>query len=165
MGKHTLTVEYDYDFVLIGISSHEKDYRICWALNKKLGLDLIKNESLEIKSKKQDTPSFFSLFKYENTDEFMEYFVISNISENKLFASKGNTLFGKGGKGAKELESTENGILISEHKQMTCFFVIRGEVEESKIEELIQKIKEIDIVLTAVNIDVSALKSKTNLIF
>lgn len=162
LGKHTLKIEYDFDFVLIGISSHEKDYRICWALNKTLGLDLTKNESLEIKSKKQNTPSFFSLFKYENTEEFMEYFVISNLSENKLFASKDNTLFGKG---VKESQSTETGILIPEHRQMNCFFVIRGEMEESRIEEIIQLIKEIDIVLTAVSIDVKTLKSKTNLIF
>ncbi len=162
MGKYTLKIEYDYDFVLIGISSHEKDYRICWALNQALGLDLTKGESLEIKAKKQNTPSFFSLFKYENTVEFMEYFVISNLSENKLYTSKDNTLFGKG---VKESDSTENGILIPEHKQMTCFFVIRGEMEEEKMEELVQKIKEIDIILAVVSIDVRALKSKTNLIF
>ncbi len=162
MGKHTLKIEYDYDFVLIGISSHEKDYRICWALNKTLEIDLTKNESLEIKSKKQSTPSFFSLFKYEYTEEFIEYFVISNLSENKLVTSKDNTLFGKG---VKESESTENGILIPEHKQMNCFFVIRGEIDGSKTEEMIRKIKEIDIVLTAVAIDVKGLKSKTNLIF
>ncbi len=162
MGKYTLKIEYDYDFVLIGISSHEKDYRICWALNQALALDLTKIESLEIKSKKQSTPSFFSLFKYENTDEFMEYFVISNLSENKLYASKDNTLFGKG---EIEAESTENGILIPEHKQMTCFFVIRGEMEEEKIDEVIRKIKEIDIIQAVVLLDVSALKSKKNLIF
>lgn len=162
MGKHTLKIEYDYDFVLIGISSHEKDYRICWALNKTLGFDLTKSESLEIKSKKQNTPSFFSLFKYENTEEFMEYFVISNRSENKLFGTDENTLFSKGARGS---HATENGILIPEHKQMNCFFVIRGEVEENGIEEIIQKIKEIDIVLTALSIDVKTLKSKTNLIF
>lgn len=162
MGKHTLKIEYDYDFVLIGISSHEKDYRICWALNNTLGLDLTKNESLEIKSKKQTTPSYFSLFNYENEDEFMEYIVIANISENKPFPSKENTLFGKG---VKESQSTENGILIPEHKQMNCFFVIRGEIDEHKIEDIIRKIKEIDIVLTAISIDVMTLKSRINLIF
>ena len=162
MGKHTLKIEYDYDFTLIGISSHEKDYRICWALNKILELDLIKNESLEIKSNKQNTPSFFSLFSFENTEEFLEYFVISNLSENKLSTSKDTTLFGKGD---KESQSNEKGMLIPEQKQMNYFLVIRGEVSKKEIKEIITKIKKLDFIQTAVCIDVKELKSKKNLIF
>ena len=161
MGKHTLKIEYDYDFVLIGISSHAKDYRLCWALNNALEVELTKIESLEINTKK-DTPSFFSLFKYENTDEFIEYFVLANWSENKQQDAKENTLFGKKG---KESHSTENGILIPEHKQMNYFFVIRGETPDGAVEAIFKKIKEIDLVLTAVLIDVSELKSKKNLVF
>ncbi len=162
MGKHTLNIEYDFDFVLIGISSHEKDYRLCWSINRLFELDLIKGAPLEIKSGRQKTPSFFSLFEYQNPEEFKEYFVISNLSENKLAASKEHTLFHKG---IKEATAAENGILISEHKQMDYFFVIRGEMEEGETAEIIKKIKEIDLVLTAVNIDVSQLKSKKNLVF
>lgn len=162
LGKHTLKIEYDYDFVLIGISSHEKDYRICWALNKILELDLTKNESLEIKTKKQDTPSFFSLFSFENTEEFLEYFVISNLSENKLSAAKDTTLFAKGD---KDSHSTEIGILIPEQKQMNYFFVIKGEVAKKERNEIIRKIKKLDFIQTAVHIDVNELKSKNNLIF
>lgn len=162
MGKHTLKIEYDYDFVLIGISSHEKDYRICWALNKILELDLTKKESLEIKSKKQDTPSFFSLFSFENTEEFLDYFVISNFSENKLSAANDTTLFAKGDKGS---HSTEIGILIPEQKQMNYFFVIKGEVAKKERNEIIRKIKKLDFIQTAVQVDVNELKSKNNLIF
>lgn len=161
MGKHTLKIEYDYDFVLIGISSHEKDYRLCWALNNTLGIELTKGESLEIKSKKEDTPSFFSLFKYEDEDDFKEYFILANISENKQYEPKEQTLFNKGLKG----NSTENGILIPEHKQMNYFFVIRGEIEEEQVEELLMKLKEIDMILTTVRIDAGELKSKSNLVF
>ncbi len=161
LGKHTLKIDYDYTFKLIGISSQEKDYRICWALNNILALDLTKKEPLEIKSKK-NTPSFFSLFSFENTEEFIEYFVISNLSENKLFASKDNTLFGKA---EKESSSTEIGILIPEQKQMNYFFVIRGEVAKKELKEMVGKIKKLDFVLTAMCIDVKELKSKNNLIF
>ena len=38
--KYHLEEEYEYDFDLYGISSHEKDYRICWAINNSLGLSL-----------------------------------------------------------------------------------------------------------------------------
>jgi hypothetical protein len=40
MAKHTLEVEYDYDFDLIGISCHLKDYRFCWILNRLLNQNL-----------------------------------------------------------------------------------------------------------------------------
>ncbi len=162
MAKHTLKIEDDYDFVLIGISSHEKEYRICWALNNKFDFEFTKTNSLEIKGKKQDTPSYFSLFKYEAEEEFKDYFVLANLSENKSVEHKNYTLFeGEN----KESRSSENELLIPEHKQMNYFFVIKGDVNADEIEETIKKIKEIDMVLTAVNIDVALLKSKQNLIF
>ncbi len=138
MGKHTLEIAYDYDFVLIGISSHEKDYRICWALNNQLGLNLVKTDALEIKDKKQDDPSFFSLFSFELPDEFMDYFIIANRSEK--------------------------GLLIPEQKQVDYFFIIRGEIENDKVMDMIRRIKESSLVQTAFRVDVNALKSKQNLI-
>lgn len=157
MGKHTLEIEYDYDFVLIGISSHEKDYRLCWMLNKQLGLELFKTDSLEIKGKKQETPSFFSLFTYENEELFREYTVIANLSESKSVI-KGDSLF-------DAVNPAENELLIPEHKQMDYFFVIKGEIENEETDEIIRKIKEIESVQTAVRIDVTQLKSKQNIIF
>lgn len=164
MGKHTLEIEYDYDFVLIGISSHEKDYRFCWALNNKLKLELSKKESLEIKGKKQTTPSFFSFFAFDDQDQYTEYSVIANFSENKSLAVTENTLFGPAGS-PKHNDQSENEFLVPEHKQMNYFFVIRGELEDDEVEELIRQIREIDIVLTAIRIDPKNLRSKQNLIF
>ncbi len=138
MGKHILEIEYDYDFVLIGISSHEKDYRICWALNNQLGLHLVKTDPLEIKDKRQDEPSYFSLFSFERANEFMEYFMVANRSER--------------------------GMLIPEQKQMDYFFIIKGEIENELVMEIITKIKKSSIVQTAFRIDIASLKSKQNLI-
>jgi hypothetical protein len=138
LGKHTLEIEYDYDFVLIGISSHEKDYRICWALNNKLGLNLVKTEPLEIKDKKQDDLSHFSLFCFEQPDDFMEYFIIANRSEK--------------------------GLLIPEQKQIDYFFIVRGEIGDEAVMEMIKQIKDSNLVQTAFRVDVNSLKSKQNLI-
>ncbi len=162
MAKHTLKIEDDFDFVLIGISSHEKEYRICWALNNKFDFEFKKTDSLEIKGKKQETPSFFSLFKYENPEEFIEYFVIANLSESKSVEAKNYTLFKEDN---KESQSSENEFLIPEYKQMNYFFVIKGEINSAMVEETIKRIKEIDMIQTAVNIDIEQLKSKQNLIF
>ncbi len=163
MIKHTLDISDDYDFLLIGISSHEKDYRICWALNKKLNLDLVKKDSLEIKGKKQTTPSFFSFFVFDKPDEFLEYSVIANFSENKVLVSKDDNLF-KQDK-TKQDNKSGNELLIPEQKQMNYFFVIRGELDDDELDELVKQIKEIDVVQTAMRIEVKQLKSKHNLIF
>lgn len=162
MGKHTLEIQYDYDFVLIGISSHEKDYRLCWALNNKFGLELIKVDPLEIKGKKQETPSFFSLFTFDNPDSFLEYTVVANLSESKSGSIKETDLFGSQ---IKSHSHDENEFLIPEHKQLNYFFVVKGEVEETTVQTMVKQLKEIDMVLTAIPIDVSQLKSKHNLVF
>jgi hypothetical protein len=161
LGKHTLEIEYDYDFVLIGISSHEKDYRFCWALNNKLKLELSKKDSLEIKGKKQTTPSYFSFFTFNDEDQYKDYSVLANFSESKSLVTTENTLFGT----PEKSRQSENEFLIPEHRQMNYFFVIHGEMENEQVEEIVQKIKEIDIVLTAMRIDPKTLKSKQNLIF
>ena len=36
--KYYLDDTYEYDFLLLGISCHERDYRVSWALNQKLTL-------------------------------------------------------------------------------------------------------------------------------
>ena len=40
----TLSFEYDYDFQLIGLYCHVKDYRLAWALNKRFEFDFVKQE-------------------------------------------------------------------------------------------------------------------------
>lgn len=160
MAKHTLEIEFDYDFVLIGIVSHEKDYRLAWSINNLMDLQLTKQDSLEIKGKKQSTPSFFSFFHFDNENEFIDYAVIANLSEAKSLAEAENTLFGTG-----EGHETDTEYLIPEQKQISYFFVIRGEMDDDEVEDVIQKVKSIEGVQTAVRIDVKSLRSKQNLIF
>ncbi|HTB05966.1 MAG TPA: IPExxxVDY family protein [Bacteroidia bacterium] len=72
MSKTRLIVEYDYDFCLIGIACHEKDYRLCWTLNTLLQINL---------SKKDDhlsANSSHSLFHYNQEQLFREYYLVSN---------------------------------------------------------------------------------------
>ena len=78
------------------------------------------------------------IFYLELPDEFMEYFIIANRSEK--------------------------GLLIPEQKQVDYFFIIRGEIENDKVMDMIRLIKESSLVQTAFRVDVNALKSKQNLI-
>ena len=55
MAFHTLEIEDDYDFEIIGVSSHEKDYRLAWSLNKTLGWRLVRIEDAVVEGKRSTT--------------------------------------------------------------------------------------------------------------
>ena len=137
MSKFTLNIEDDYDFSLIGISCHAKDYRLCFELNKILEIDLVRGEDLDIDSK--NTKANYALYDYIDEENFIDYYLISNRS-NK-------------------------GFLIPEHKSTDFFLLLKGASNDDIIENIINKISEIQLVLTSFQIDVNSLKSKQNLIF
>ena len=55
MAFHTLEIEDEYDFEIIGVSSHEKDYRLAWSLNKSLGWRLVRIEDVVVDGKRSTT--------------------------------------------------------------------------------------------------------------
>ena len=55
MAFHTLEIEEEYDFEIIGVSSHEKDYRLAWSLNKTLGWRLVRIEDAVVEGKRSTT--------------------------------------------------------------------------------------------------------------
>jgi hypothetical protein len=137
--KLSLDIEYDYDFVLIGISCHEKDYRISWALNNVLCISLKKEADLEIKEKKQKENSSFPFYTFEYQEKYFEFSLIGNRSSQ--------------------------GMLLPEQKQADFLLKITGNVSHDEKEEILKKIKSINIVLMAYEIDANQLKSKQNLLF
>jgi hypothetical protein len=138
MTKFQLQVEYDYDFDLVGISCHMKDYRLCWALNQKLGIGLTKQaEDLDIKSKKQGAGNH-SLYSYFDEMDHIEYQLLMNRNGASL--------------------------VLPEQKNADFLLLLRNNYVID-LSELIEKIKEIEMVQTAFKIEAGALKSKENLIF
>lgn len=139
MAKTVLNVEFDYDFRLIGISSHLRDYRISWALNKALGIELKKEKDYEIELKKQEDAQFFSHYSYMCEETQRNY---------HLFANKCPT-----------------GLLLPDLKHADYFLMLDGNFNEQNIEELCKLLRQITHINTVFNIDVKTLKSKKNLIF
>jgi hypothetical protein len=137
MSKMLLAIEEDYDFTLVGISCHSKDYRLCWEINKALNTDLIRTEDLEIR-KKGET-NMHSFYEYIDEDNYLEYYLISN---------RGN-----------------NGSLIPEQKSVDFFLMAKGNISDSHTEDVICKINSLSLVLTSFSIDPNMLKSKQNLLF
>lgn len=139
MAKLVLDIEYDYDFVLIGISCHEKDYRLSWALNNSLMLDLAKVNDLQIDAKKHKEPLVYPMFAYEDEQQYRNYFLISNKNLHAL--------------------------LVPEQKHADFFLLIRGTLSMDEKALLLKQIKETAGVLTAFDLDAAKLKSKENLLF
>lgn len=139
MTKKLLNIEYEYDFTLIGISCHEKDYRLCWNINNALHIELTKIESLENYSPKEKAKGLFSLFSYEHEESQRTYYLLSNRSQY--------------------------GVVIPEQKQTDYFIIIKGSFFESDKAVLMDELKKIPIILTSFEINPNSLKSKKNLIF
>jgi hypothetical protein len=72
MSRTRLHVDYDFDFCLIGIVSYEKDYRLCWMLNKLLNIQLTKAEDHIAAGGKH------SIYTCLHEDLFREYHLIAN---------------------------------------------------------------------------------------
>ena len=62
---HTLKEVAGIDLTVFGINSHVKDYKICWHINKILGLDLKKSKG--VKTSQQEIFSCFEVILEEQT--------------------------------------------------------------------------------------------------
>lgn len=137
--KYILEEEYDYDFKLIGISCHARDYRLGWAINHQLGYRLEKQEKdLEIFSDNPFEGSAHSLYAYFDEENQNEYYLICNRDSA--------------------------GYLIPEQRQADFVMMIKESLPVNS-QEVVVGLKQIELILTAFEIDVKALKSKKNLIF
>lgn len=135
---HKLSIKTEQDSVLIGISSHENDYRLSWAVNKHLGTSLTKAENLVVYNEKFKVDQEFSLFVFEDDDNLIKYHLIAN--------------------------KCDNGYLIPELSNIDFFLQIYGEIDDKFTGILLEKLKHIYIITAAFAIDVSSLRSKKRLI-
>ena len=137
MSKILLSLEEDYDFQLIGISCHSKDYRLCRELNNILLIDLIRTNDIEVNKKNE--VSSCSFYEFIDEDNHLEYYMISNLGSN--------------------------GYLIPEQKKVDFFLMVKGSSSSNQMQDIICKINSLSLVLTSFNIDPNQLKSKQNLLF
>lgn len=140
MAKNILKLsdEDKYDFSLIGIICHHRDYRLCMSLNKKLEINLSKQDEYMVFNNKRMEDQCFSFYEYIN-EEGDRYNLISNKSTK--------------------------GFLLPEQNQIDYLFLIhlmRMEVDET---ELLIKLKQIPIILGAYKLETAKLKSRENLVF
>jgi hypothetical protein len=139
MAKVLLDQEFEFDFFLLGISSHVKDYRLCWAVNRSLGLSLAKlDEKIMLRQKNGEDQSTFSIYYYLDNENETEFELICNRHEL--------------------------GYLIPELKTADYFLKI-SEYYSGSIDELIQVLRKTNLINMVFEIDVDTLRSKQNLLY
>ena len=79
--------EFELDFLILGINSHIKLYKLCWEINKELHTNFTKNKNHTINNN-QD----FERFSYTDKNSETKYNILSNISTTGYLESKNKSV-------------------------------------------------------------------------
>lgn len=158
MRKLSLDLFEEVDYKLIGIHTSIEDYRLAYLLNEKLGLKLKRNkQDLDF-----DNNSQYAIFEWFDEKKQVVWNLAANIckQEVRLDTSETNGLFFEG----KTMLTTF--YLLPEHKKINFLLKIEdGNTKPTETKRLLNRIQEINHIVTAYSIDANQLKSKNNLIF
>mgnify|MGYP006928171136 CR=1 FL=1 len=131
---YKLDAEYDYDFLLLAISCYEKDYRMCWLINKALGIEMSREEDLEKKQREEE--SFHSVFSASVDDDTIQFTLIRN--------------------------RTEHGVLLPELRQVDYLLRIDGSMETAS--DIAECLRAIPQVVGVYEVDPMELNDKAHLV-
>ncbi len=136
--KHVLDFDSDQAFELIGICSHLSDYRIAWDLNNSLKWNLSRSQdSFVVQNKKGVILSEHTYYFWNDVENLIEYYLIKN---------KGLTKY-----------------LIPEKAQIDHFLIIANLQLES-IENVHEKIKNVNAIMASYVFDPESLPSAENIV-
>jgi hypothetical protein len=132
--KKTIRLHLDEDikFILFGISSHENDYRLVWAINNQLNMQFSRTENLVIHQSKLKRDLEFSRYVYTDEDKYLKYCLISN--------------------------RCPDGFLFPELKNLDFLIKIVGESNEALVRKAAILFRKIDIVSAIYKIEPQSLK-------
>lgn len=142
------------EYSLIGIHTVLEDFKLAYLLNKYIQTNFSKyREGLQFDEAQKKAS--FSLFKYTNYKFDYEWFLIANSFKRENEIATNQLL----------LSSETKTYLIPERKKIDFFIKIYGDVSYGFVSKTVQKINQIDQVITSYSIDKNTLKSKDFLIF
>lgn len=139
MGKknvHKLSSDTDLSFSILGISSHENDYRISWALNEQLGFKFRKGDNHSYFHPKFKETLVFTQYSFEDAEHAQTFRLISN--------------------------RCDNGFLLDEYKNID-FLLLTDLVDTSQLTHLQAEIRKIPFVSAVFPINFPSLKNKNRL--
>lgn len=142
MKSSKLIVDYDYDFEVLAIISSVKDYKLAWAINKSLHINLCKTSDICLDFVKEGR-LLISNFIFET--EYTTFRLLRNKSY--------------------EFTKIHKPYLLPELKEYDYLIMISGEYTSLNAENTLDKIKHLPVIEYIKLLDVQNLKSKENLIF
>lgn len=125
--KFKLDYNPEYDFLLLGIVSWERDYRLSWEINEILHLDLERVDDHIVKHKRSGSELHFSCFIYYDDNTYLNYRLLSNRSDK--------------------------GSLIEDLKNIDYLMVISGEYSDHMAPDLREKLLRLETVQSCFVID------------
>ena len=144
MAKEKLILDsYDEEYLIYGIISDVKEYKLAWQLNSCLNVDFKKQEDAELifKGNKKMKVSYF-LFQQE--------FYSVKLIKNK----------------AVEVEGIKNPFVLPEVKNYDYLIMVEGEEQDLFLDlEPVKKMKGASFIQYTISINIVNLKSLDNLIF
>lgn len=142
------------EYSLIGVHTALEDFKLAYLLNKNLNTNFYKaREDLNFEYMQEQAS--FSIFNYLNNENYFDWFLIANSSKRENQKEPNELL----------LTTETKSYLIPEKKKVDFFIKIAGDVDINFISETVEKIKQIDQIITSYSIDKNTLKSKDFLIF
>lgn len=135
LGTQFIDIEPDFDFEVLAISCHEKDYRLAWAMNLQFGWKMKCDKDHVVLER--GVRQSFERFTYCDESEGLTYVLLSN-----------NSVWGK---------------LLPEYSGFDFFLVISGRdlIEKQEIKLGLRKIP---FVLALMELQLANLKSRHNLL-
>lgn len=79
--KKKLTLETAQDFSALGISSVEKDYRLCYKINKLLDVDFVKDGKLIIHDPATKQKQEVECYIYKDVETATNFYLVKNRQE------------------------------------------------------------------------------------
>lgn len=158
MALHKLIVDdfYDTSFSLIAIHCRIEDYRLAYLINKQLQLQL-KRQQFDL-----DFNYFaasYPIYEWENEDQFITWNLITNQCKTEQESLQSSGSLFRTNKISKTYQ------LLPELKSVDYLLKITNESGKINENVIIKKLQTIPQIATTYSVNVSALKTKENLIF
>jgi hypothetical protein len=121
MAKLKLEMDLDPEVTIIGISSHVHDHRLCWSLNRALGLRMGRSDH-DIEDTVAGRRTSYAVFAHVDTELEGRYLLVTNHGTD--------------------------GILLKAQRQADFFLVVDDHLAERE-PDLLDRVRRAEFVLTA----------------
>jgi hypothetical protein len=149
-----VTLELEDDYLLIGIHSTEEDYRLAYLLNKHINTKFVRfKHELDF----ENSNAKFPLFEFKDDSKQLNYYLINNKFRQLVINQENQGLFNG--------NYTTITYLIPEKKNVDFFLKIEGCNQQNFLNSVVQKLNNIQQVITSYTIEPNLLKSKDHLTF